>query len=123
MPPPALLFEEGVPPEGDLKGLRAELEGQLLATTAKTFKAKCAACHGTDGKGNTKKGKKLGIGNMTSTSWQQIFTDNDMRRTILEGFNRTKNGVKQKMTSQKGKLTNEEVRALVAYVRLLGLSK
>ena len=101
-------------------GLRAELRAQLTATTAETFKSKCSTCHGADGKGQTKKGQKLGVGNMTSTAWQRIFTDNNLRRAILEGFDRTKNGTKQTMHPKVGKLSPEEIRGLVAYVRLFG---
>ncbi len=102
-------------------GMRAEFKAQLTANTVNLFNAKCKSCHGADGKGNTKRGQKLDIGNMTSTSWQQIFNDNDMRRAILQGFKRIKDGSDQNMPSQKDKLSTEEVRGLVAYVRLFGV--
>lgn len=102
-------------------GMRAEFKAQLTENTVRLFNSNCKGCHGEDGKGNTARGQKLGIGNMTSTAWQRIFNDNDMRRAILQGFKRIKDGTDQKMPSQKGKLSTEEVRGLVAYVRLFGV--
>ena len=68
----------------------------------------CASCHGKDGSGNTTMGKKLGV---KDYSKDQGFSD-------AEATNVIKNG-KGKMKSYKDKLSDADVKALVAYVRSL----
>ena len=70
----------------------------------------CASCHGKDGSGSTAMGKKLGVKDYTK---EQGFSD-------AEATNVIKNG-KGKMKAYKGKLSDADVKALVAYVR--GLKK
>ena len=91
------------------------------ANPARTFNAKCASCHGEDGKGKTKEGEKMKIGDMTSADWQKNLTDEQMKKAILEGVQRKKDGVDQEMKPLKDKLTPEQADALVQYVR--GLKK
>jgi mono/diheme cytochrome c family protein len=85
--------------------------------TVRTFKAKCAACHGEDGKGATEQGKKMGISDMTSPAWQKQFTDEQMKATITSGVKREKNGKHQEMDPFAGTLRPEQIDAMVAYVR------
>ena len=87
--------------------------------TVRTFKAKCAACHGDDGKGATEQGKKMGMGDLSSAAWQKEFTDDKIKAVINDGFKRDKNGKHQEMESFKDKLRPEQVDALVAYLRAL----
>ena len=68
----------------------------------------CASCHGKDGSGNTAMGKKLGVQDYTKS---QSFSD-------AEAANVIKNG-KGKMKGYKAKLSDADVKALVAYVRSL----
>src|SRR5204863_4539916 len=68
----------------------------------------CASCHGKDGSGNTTMGKKLGVKDYTKS---QSFSD-------AEAANVIKNG-KGKMKGYKDKLSDPDVKALVAYVRTL----
>jgi cytochrome c6 len=68
----------------------------------------CASCHGKDGSGGTTMGKKLGVKNYTK---EQGFSD-------AEAANVIKNG-KGKMKGYKDKLSDADVKALVAYVRSL----
>ena len=70
----------------------------------------CASCHGKDGSGSTAMGKKLGVKDYTKS---QSFSD-------AEAANVIKNG-KGKMKGYKDKLSDADVKALVAYVR--GLKK
>ena len=87
--------------------------------TERSWKAKCASCHGDDGKGQTEQGKKMGIGDETSAVWQKEFTDDKIKATINEGFKREKNGKRQEMEPFKDKLRPDQVDALVAYLRAL----
>jgi mono/diheme cytochrome c family protein len=68
----------------------------------------CASCHGKDGSGNTTMGKKLGLKDYTK---QQGFSD-------AEATNVIKNG-KDKMKAYKDKLSDADIKALVANVRSL----
>jgi cytochrome c6 len=84
------------------------------------FRAKCASCHGPDGKGQTEQGKKMATSDMTTAEWQKI-TDDKIKAAISDGFKREKNGVKQEMEAYKAKLRPDQIDGLVAYVR--GLKK
>ena len=68
----------------------------------------CASCHGKDGSGATTMGKKLCV---KDYSKDQGFSD-------AEATNVIKNG-KGKMKAYKDKLSDADVKALVAYVRSL----
>ena len=68
----------------------------------------CASCHGKDGSGNTAMGKKLSVKDYTK---DQGFSDADAEKVIKDG--------KNKMKGFKGKLSDEDAKALVAYVRSL----
>ena len=68
----------------------------------------CASCHGKDGSGNTAMGKKLGVKDYTK---EQSFSDAEAENVIKNG--------KGKMKAYKGKLSDGDVKALVAYVRSL----
>ena len=68
----------------------------------------CASCHGKDGSGSTMMGKKLAVKDYTK---DQSFSD-------AEATNVIKNG-KGKMKGFGGKLSDADVKALVAYVRSL----
>lgn len=85
--------------------------------TERLWKSKCSACHGKDGKGETKKGKKQKVKDMTTAAWQKEVTDAKMLKAMNEGIDRTTDGVKQKMKPLKGKLSPEEMQALIKYMR------
>ena len=77
--------------------------------------ANCTPCHGASGKGDTKMGQTLGAMDLTSASKQASFSDAQAADAI-------KNGVKQNgKTTMKAfpKLSDADVKALVAYVRTL----
>jgi mono/diheme cytochrome c family protein len=94
---------------------RAEVDKK----TERVWKAKCASCHGVDGKGQTDQGQKMGIADYTSPEWQKAHSDADIKKAILEGVKREKGGKKQEMDAYKDKLPAEQVDVLVAYVRSL----
>ena len=73
----------------------------------------CAKCHGPDGKGDTKMGKKLEIKDLTDAKVQASLKDEDLLKAIKEGV---KDGDKTRMKAAEG-LSDEEMKALVAYVR------
>ncbi len=81
------------------------------------WRAKCASCHGRDGKGQTEQGKKMKIVDMTTADWQKGITDDQIKKTMLDGIKRTENGVKQEMESFKGKLNDKKIGLLIERVR------
>jgi mono/diheme cytochrome c family protein len=87
--------------------------------TERSWKAKCASCHGDDGKGQTEQGKKMGMGDITTAAWQKEFTDDKIKAVVNDGFKREKNGKHQEMDSFKDKLRPDQVDALVVYIRAL----
>ena len=91
--------------------------------TERLWKSKCASCHGATGKGDTEKGKKQKVRDMTTADYQSKITDEDIKKSMLEGIKREKDGVKQEMDSYKDELKPDQIDALVKYVRSLGAQK
>ncbi len=79
----------------------------------------CAKCHGEDGKGKTKMGEKLAVRDLTDSKVQEEMKDAEMTKAIKEGV-KEKDTDKTRMKAFPD-LSDEEVKALVAYVR--GLKK
>ncbi|MFZ0918066.1 MAG: cytochrome c [Candidatus Udaeobacter sp.] len=89
----------------------------VRAADAKTNWANnCVQCHGPDGKANTKMGKTLSAKDLTDPKVQAEFTDAKATQSIKEGV---KQNGKTTMKAFGGKLTDDEIKALVAYVRTL----
>jgi mono/diheme cytochrome c family protein len=78
--------------------------------------ANCAQCHGKDGHADTKMGKTLNAKDLTDPKVQAEFTDAKATQSIKEGV---KTNGKTTMKAFGGKLTDDEIKALVAYVRTL----
>jgi len=76
--------------------------------TERSWKAKCASCHGQTGAGDTDKGKQLKIEDMTTAAFQ-AKSDDVLKKAIVDGL-------KPDMPAFKD-LTPEQVSALVAYMR------
>ena len=84
---------------------RAQSAGETL------FKAKCAMCHGPDGKGEVPMGKKLNARNLGSTDVQSQ-SDAQLTEVLTKG--------KNKMPPYDGKLSKEQIAQLVVYIREFG---
>jgi len=78
--------------------------------TAALYKAKCQVCHGPDGKGDTAIGKKIGAKDFHSPEVAKI-SDAELISFIKKG--------KGKMPSFDGKLTDDQIKSLVLYIRHL----
>ncbi len=83
----------------------------------------CAKCHGADGKGDTKMGQKFGIKDFTDAKVQDGIKDEDAVKAIKDGIKDADGRTKMKayVTGADTPLSDDEVKALVAYVR--GLKK
>ncbi len=75
-----------------------------------TYKAKCQMCHGADGLGNTPVGKMAKIVSLKDPTVVSA-TDADLIAVVTNG--------KNKMPPNKGKLTDDQITAVVAYIRTL----
>jgi len=80
----------------------------FAADGAEVYKSKCASCHGADGAGPM--AKKLGSRDLNSADFQK---SSDADITTI-----TKSG-KGKMPAYAGKLSDDEIGAVVKYVRTL----
>ena len=89
----------------------------LADKTERVWQAKCASCHGDDGKGQTAKGKEMGVRDETTADWQKEVTDDRIQKAISDGAETTKDGKKQKMDGFKDKLSAEVIQGLVKYIR------
>jgi len=83
--------------------------------SAALFKEKCAACHGPDGSGNTPAGKAMGAPDLRS--------DEVQKETDAQLIDATANGKGKKMPAYKGKLTDDQIKQLVGYIRELAKKK
>jgi cytochrome c553 len=78
------------------------------------YTKECAKCHGADGKGKTKMGQKLGAKDYTDAKVQAEMKDDKAFKSIREG---QKEGDKELMKSYADTLTDDEIKALIAYMR------
>ena len=80
------------------------------------YAANCVKCHGNDGKGQTKMGKKLQIRDFTQADVWNTFDDED-------AFKAVKNGIKRDGELIMGyKLPDEDIRAMIDYMKTLKVS-
>ncbi len=75
------------------------------------WKSKCSSCHGMDGKGQTEKGKKLKLQDLSSPDYKG--KEADVRKAIEEGVKKESGGVKQEMDGYKAELKPEDIDGLV----------
>jgi len=89
----------------------------LFGADAKAlWDANCAQCHGKEGRADTKMGKTLNAKDLTDPKVQAEFTDAKATQSIKEGV---KENGKTTMKAFGGKLSDDDIKALVAYVRSL----
>jgi len=80
----------------------------FAADGAALYKSKCAMCHGPDGTGNTPMGKTLKVKSLASPEVQKQ-TDAELEKIISGG--------KGKMPAFAGKLSADELKAVVQFIR------
>ncbi|HTZ94916.1 MAG TPA: cytochrome c [Terriglobales bacterium] len=80
-------------------------------TAAATYKAKCAMCHGADGKADTPAGKSMGAHSFSSPEVKKE-SDTELEAIISKG--------KNKMPPYASRLKESEIKELAAYVKELG---
>jgi mono/diheme cytochrome c family protein len=80
-----------------------------LVKSAELYAKQCASCHGKDGRSKTIKGKLKHARNLTDAEWQERVSDERIFNSIMNG--------KEKMPAYGKKLSQEQIEALVTYVR------
>lgn len=86
----------------------------FAAPAAENWENECASCHGADGKGQTKQGKKLKVRDYTDAKVQAELKDEDMLKAIVEGV---KVEGKERMKAFNEILSADEAKDLVAFIR------
>jgi cytochrome c553 len=85
------------------------------AADAKTiYEEQCARCHGTDGKGQTRMGQRMGAKDYTDAKVQDALKDEDAFKAIKDGFKDKEGKVLMKPAED---LSDADIKALVAYMR------
>lgn len=90
------------------------LASARAADVKENWDKNCAKCHGPDGKGDTKMGKKLNIKDYTDAKVQAGFTDADATKALKSGLKDKDDNVLMKPVDG---LSDDEIKALVGYVR------
>ncbi len=85
------------------------------APVAENWDNHCAKCHGADGKGQTKVGKKLKLKDYTDAKVQAELKDEDMIKATADGV-RDSAG-KETMKGYKDELSADEIKELIAHIR------
>ena len=78
------------------------------------YEKDCSKCHGADGKGETRMGKKYGCKDYTDAKVQDELKDEAATKAIKDGY--TDKEGKVVMKPAEG-LSDDDVKALVAYMR------
>jgi cytochrome c6 len=93
----------------------AVLSGTLLAEDAKAiYERECTKCHGADGKGDTKMGKKMGAKDYSDPKVQEALKDDAGVKAVKEGL-KDKDG-KTLMKPTEG-VSDADAKALIAHMR------
>ena len=84
------------------------------ADAKELWEKNCTKCHGPDGKGQTVMGKKLNLKDYSDAKVQDGLKDEAITKAIKDGV---KDGEKSKMKAFGDTLSDDEIKALVKYVR------
>lgn len=86
----------------------------------RVYQQACKKCHGPEGKGDgpaAKMFKKVTMGDLSKKANMSKYSDQDLQKLIVDGGPAL--GKSKIMTAQKGKLTDPQVQAVIAYIKTL----
>jgi cytochrome c oxidase cbb3-type subunit 3 len=89
-----------------------------VPTTAELYKSKCSICHGPDGRGDRKMSGTIGVGSAALNLMDgetQAKSDETLTGAVRDGAKR--------MPAYKSRLSDEELKAMIDYLRLLSAEK
>lgn len=87
------------------------------ASPGENWEKNCVGCHGDDGKGKTRLGRKAGVKDLSDKAYQAKSTDELKFKAIKEGIKNKKGD--ELMEAFGDRLSDPEITALVAFVRTL----
>jgi cytochrome c6 len=93
----------------------ADARARDVAAGQRIFERKCASCHNTNGDGKTITASRFPYANLVDGVWRSDGSTGAIERQIREGHD--------PMPKFEGKLTDEEIRQTVSYVRELSRRK
>jgi mono/diheme cytochrome c family protein len=96
--------------------LLASALSSLAADGKENYDKSCASCHGKDGKGDTKMGKKEGVKDYADAKSWEGLDDAKAFKSVKEGM---KEGDKVKMKPFADKLSDDDIKAVITYMRTL----
>jgi mono/diheme cytochrome c family protein len=99
---------------GSLALLVAGAVSLQAADAKENWEKNCTKCHGTDGKGKTKMGEKMGAKDYTDAKVQEGLKDDALTKAIKDGV---KDGETTKMKAFGDVLSADEIKALVKFIR------
>ena len=88
---------------------------QSLAAGRRIFERRCASCHNVNGDGNTITASRFPFANLIDGKWRGDGSLASIERQLREGHD--------PMPKFEGKLTDEEIRQVAAYVLALAGAK
>lgn len=86
----------------------------FAASAAENYENQCAKCHGADGKGQTKVGKKLNLRDMTTAEYKKELDDAKALASLKEGIKKDGKEIKKSFASE---FSDADLKALIGYVR------
>lgn len=96
----------------------ASAQTNYIRAEGEIWKEECASCHGKDGKGVTKAGKRAGVKDFTDLEYQGSFTDDDAVHAIVTATKADGERIKKmKAFGEEKILTEEEILRMVAFIR------
>src|SRR5271157_4845444 len=95
---------------GPSRSLQSAPAAPEMRDVSGLFRQICMKCHGADGTGSPARSLLSEIPDFTIASWQEQRADAQLMASILDGKG-------SDMPPQRGKIGEEQVRSLVAYVR------
>lgn len=105
-------------------GLLAGAGAAFAEDAAKLYGTKCAMCHGKDAKGNPGMAKKFGADALNLLDVTSLAkTDDALLKITLEGEGKPGASGAKPMPAFKGKIKDEEAKALIGYIRGLAPKK
>jgi len=86
------------------------------ADAANNWVDQCAKCHGDNGKGETKMGRKLSIADLSDAKVQAKFTDEEAFKAMKSGLTDSSGKTTMKAIEN---LSDDDMKALIPFVRTL----
>ncbi|HVR37224.1 MAG TPA: cytochrome c [Methylomirabilota bacterium] len=87
---------------------------KITPETIALYDKNCASCHGKDGKGETRMGRRAGVKDYTDAKVQAEMKDEQAFKSIKDGM--TRDG-KELMKPFNDKLTDQQIKEVIAHMR------